>query len=100
MFEFCEPWHACSDSKFESELQRELCPEHELYGLAAKIIARRQDLDDFLFALPDGRFANVHLTWAKETNSLLPSTEIYDSREIMEQKIQGHIDEWNELESA
>jgi hypothetical protein len=99
-FAFSEPWHPCDDARFEKELARELCEKHVLYGVPAKIVARRQDLDDFLFELPDGRFANVHLTWSRESNPTWPSTEIYDSVEQMRSEIQQHIDEWNELEGT
>lgn len=100
MFTFSAPWHLCDDVRFETELARELCDGHVLYGVHAKIVARRQDLDDFLFELPDGRFANVHLTWAHESHPTWPSTEIYESVEHMRSEIQQHIDEWNEIENA
>lgn len=98
-FEFLEPWHSCSNVFFNDELLREVSRDHVLYGMDAKVIARRQDIDDFLFELSDGRFANVHLTWAKETNPEWPATEIYESRAAMEFEIQRQIDEWNEIES-
>lgn len=100
MFTFSEPWHPCDDTRFEKELARELCEKHVLYGVPAKIIARRQALDDYLFELSDGRFANVHLTWSHESNPTWPRTEIYDSEEHMRSEIQQHIDEWNEIEGA
>jgi len=100
MFRFSEPWHPCDDTRFETELRRELCEKHVLFGIDAKIIARRQDMDDFLFELPDGRFANVHLTWARESDPVYPGTEIYDSVEHMQSEVQQDIDFWNELEGT
>jgi hypothetical protein len=72
------PWHGRVDSEaLKAELRRE-CPDgHVLFGHTVKFIAHRQDCDDFLIALEDGRVAVVHLTWAKETNPLYPDTEIY-----------------------
>ena len=99
MFRFSEPWHPCSDKSFEEELHREVCDEHVLHGIELRVIARRQDMDDFLFALPDGRFANVHLTWSQETDPLWPSTEIYETQEIMEAEIKRQVDEWDDLGS-
>ena len=100
MFAFLEPWHPCDDPRFETELRREVCEKHVLFGVDAKIVARRQDLDDFLFALPDGRYANVHLTWSRDSDPIWPNTEIYDSIEQMQSEVQRDIDEWNELEST
>ncbi|MCO6043129.1 hypothetical protein NG895_04360 [Aeoliella sp. ICT_H6.2] len=100
VFEFLEPWHPCSDACFEDELRRELCVGHVLHGLDAIVVARRHDMDDFLFELSDGRFANVHLTWSSESNPAWPSTEIYDSRLAMEIEIQRQIDEWKQLGPA
>lgn len=100
MLHFSLPWIACNDSQFDEELRREVCSEHVLYGVDARVIARRQDLDDFLFELSDSRYANVHLTWSKELDPTWPSTEIYESREIMEQQIKKQIDEWNDIENS
>lgn len=99
MFSFSEPWHQCNDARFEKELSREICDKHVLFGLGVKIIARRQDLDDFLVELSDGRFAKVHLTWSLESDANWPSTEIYNSVEHMQLAVQQHIDQWNELQS-
>jgi hypothetical protein len=98
-FPFSEPWHSCDDEYFEEELRREICEKHVLFGIEAKIIARRQDCDDFLFALPNGRFAGVHLTWSKESNPTWPGTTIYDSAEQMWMAIQDDIDDWKWSES-
>lgn len=100
MFAFSEPRHSCDDPQFEIELRREVCEKHILFGLDAKVIARRQELDDFLFALPGGRYASVHLTWSQESDPTWPSTAIYDSSAQMQSEVQRDIDEWNELESS
>lgn len=99
-FNFSEPWHPCDDTRLEAELRRELCAKHVLFGIEAKIIARRQDCDDFLFALPGGRFADVHLTWSKESDPTWPGTFIYDSAEQMWAAIQSDIEEWRELDNS
>ena len=65
----------------EKELQRELCSTHILYGIEAAAIGRRWRRDDVLFLLPDGRFAQVHLTRRRETNPRWPDTQIYASFE-------------------
>lgn len=68
--EWLAPWHPISDlpdqvSGMERELHRELSPEHPLYDLPVRALARRQDCDDVLFQIADGtdRVAVVHLTW-------------------------------------
>lgn len=61
-----------------AELQREIDAAHPLWGLAAMAVARRQDNDDVVFALCDGRMAVVHLTWIGTQDRLpWPATEIY-----------------------
>jgi hypothetical protein len=98
-FTFSEPWHACDGTRLKDELRREVCQKHVLHGIDAKIIARRQDCDQFLFELDDGRFAEVHLTWSKETDPAWPDTRIYDSAEQAWAAIQRDIEEWRELDS-
>lgn len=74
-------WMAIDDnnekSKFEAELTREMPRGHLLFDENARVIARRGRRDDFLFELSGGRLAQVHLTWAKETDPFWPSTEVY-----------------------
>jgi hypothetical protein len=70
-----------SARQFEHELQRELCPQHILYNIPARAIARKDRRDDFLFKIPDNCFAQVHLTWQQETNPFWPSTELFSSFE-------------------
>ena len=66
----------------EIELRRELKPGHPLYGLSVEAIGRRYDQDDVLFELLDdsGRVAEVHLTWAGESEKPpYPCTALFDS---------------------
>jgi hypothetical protein len=49
------------------QLQRELPTGHILKGEHVTAIGRREDCDDVLFALEDGRVAVVHLTWSDKT---------------------------------
>ncbi|MGC2782013.1 MAG: hypothetical protein WA418_40915 [Bradyrhizobium sp.] len=65
----------------QAELRAELRAEHPLFGLSALAIARRDDQDDVVFALDDGRVAEVHLTWrcSQETDPRWPQTTIYPS---------------------
>lgn len=62
----------------ESELQRELAPEHQLYGRELRAVARR-DSDDVLFAAPDreGPVFWVHLTWRVEQLPDWPWVQTY-----------------------
>ncbi|WP_340646601.1 hypothetical protein [Phenylobacterium sp.] len=63
----------------EAELARECSSAHVLHKATAALIARHQKTDDCLFALEDGRVAQVHLTWSTETKPDFPWTEIYPS---------------------
>lgn len=75
--EFDEPYHA----GFKSQLEREVGPDHPLFGLQTRLVGRGNG-DDALFAICDGtgRYAVVHLTWATHQESMpWPVTEIYPS---------------------
>ena len=76
--ELPDPWHWI-EIDFETELYRELPKGHILEGKSLKTIARRQDMDDFLFRIAntDFEYAIVHLTWSKETDTRWPRTELY-----------------------
>ncbi|XUM21622.1 hypothetical protein ACRAVF_30785 [Bradyrhizobium oligotrophicum S58] len=82
-----EHWYLLTDDRlratFEAELARELAPGHALATLPVRIIAKRDDCDDILVTLNDGRVAVVHLTWSghREADTRCPTTAIYDSLE-------------------
>jgi len=82
-----EPWYPASDNDrgLEIQLRIEASDRHVLHGLPVTVVARRSDTDDALFALPDGRVAEVHLTWRSSTepDPRWPSTVMFAS-----------IDEW------
>ena len=81
------PWERTTES-LENQLYRELTPEHPLFGIAARAIARRIDNDDVLFALSSPSsailpLAVVHLGWTLEAtpSALFPTTEFFASLE-------------------
>jgi hypothetical protein len=85
--EWLEPWWSteCQDEQFHAgfkrELEGELSSEHPLHGIETRLIARGNG-DDALFELLDGtgRYAVVHLTWARHPEPLpWPATELYNS---------------------
>jgi hypothetical protein len=80
----------------ESELHRELCPTHILYAKSVRLIARRDDMDDALFALDDGRFAEVHLTWrgSVEPDPRWPATAIFASMDEWRQRSMRPLSAW------
>jgi hypothetical protein len=85
--QLAEPWYLLTDDRLraalEAELARELSPRHVLAKLSVRIIAKRDDCDDVLLALNDGRVAVVHLTWSggREADTRWPTTVIYDCLE-------------------
>jgi hypothetical protein len=54
-----------------------------LAGETVRLIARRQDTDDALFALDGGRVAEVHMTWRQSTEEdpRWPATAVFPSIE-------------------
>ena len=77
---------AAERAELEAELTRELPPDHVLTGERVRLLGRRIRRDDYLFELSDGRVAQVHLTWAVETDAFWPFTTIHSS-----------FDEWRHL---
>ena len=78
--ELPEPWY-WTYHDLSNQLQIELSDDHQLKSKKVKTIARRQDCDDVLFELEDGKFALVHLTWRQtaHTDNQWPSTKIFNS---------------------
>jgi hypothetical protein len=66
--------------RLEEELTRECgSTKHPLYGVEAQAVAHCGICDDVLYGLPcSGRWAVVHLTWARETDPHHPSCDLFD----------------------
>lgn len=81
--EWLRPWRGVSDPTdalaWARELKRECSAGHLLHGQDATFIARRQDRDDFLVLLADGRVAEVHLTWSEENDPRWPAAKTYET---------------------
>lgn len=81
------PWYRLDDAAVAAELGaqlgREVAAGHVLAGVAVTAIGRRDDCDDVLFRLADGRVAEVHLTWrrSRETEAHWPATAVFASWE-------------------
>jgi hypothetical protein len=81
--EWLRPWERLKDSgeALVKELQKELPPQHVLYGVPVIAVARRIDCYDVLLAAddPSKPLAVVHLTWAGRTEQdpRWPSTTLY-----------------------
>lgn len=84
-----------------AELQCEVDSTHPLKGVASTAVARRQDNDDVLFSLADGRYAVVHLTWiGKQERSPIPWTDLYATAEAFRQsRMTPDHREWTERDS-
>jgi hypothetical protein len=78
--ELPEPWY-WTNQDLTGELRQELSPQHQLYDVVLKTIARRLDRDDVLFEATDAPYAYtiVHLTWRMETDPKWPTTVVFDS---------------------
>ncbi len=62
--EFREPWFAVSDD-YAAALERvavaEIGPDHDLYGLGLRAVAKCEGCDRAVFEASDGTWAIVHL---------------------------------------
>lgn len=59
-------------AKVERELSRETAEGHVLFAVSVSAVAACRHCDDVLFALDDGRFACVHLTYVRSAPDRLP----------------------------
>jgi hypothetical protein len=90
--EWLDPWYPVNDpavrAGLEEQLRVEISERHDLFGEIAQLVARRNDTDDALFALQNGRVAEVHLTWSKkaEQDPRWPVTAIFNSMEEWRQE--------------
>ena len=98
-----KPWWPVTPERaqaLEAELRREICAEHVLFGKRVSAIGRRQDRDDFLFALSDDRYvlACVHLTFSKRTESdpIWPETCLYESVSAWQERLALDVLEFGE----
>lgn len=87
-----ENWEFISSEiqgKFSQELKRELFSNHVLYNVEAFTVARKIGRDDYLFSIlhPEYKFAEVHLTWSIETESIWPSTSLFKNFDDWKQSI-------------
>ncbi|HEX7284702.1 MAG TPA: hypothetical protein VF532_00880 [Candidatus Angelobacter sp.] len=98
-----EPWEQLSKDRavaIDSELQRELSPEHVLYGVEATAVAISSARDDVLFELRGHEFplAHVHLTWSQRQldNPHYPKTQFFSSwQDWVQEKLIPDHDEYN-----
>jgi len=85
---------------FEAELRKEIGDRHLLFGEEFIAIAKRQNQDDVLFLLSDGRLAEVHLTGQgrRENDPRWPRTLFYSTAQVwVERRMQPDHAEMNEL---
>jgi hypothetical protein len=74
----------------------EICQRHALHGESVRLIARRADTDDVLFALDDDRVAEVHLRWRQgtEPDPRWPDTRIFASLDQWARESMVPLHEW------
>jgi hypothetical protein len=106
IFTWLEPWYPVDEfgeemaiemaAALEKQLRREICKDHVLYGVNVRLMGRRADTDDVLFALSDGRVAEVHLTWRRgtEPDPRWPGTAIFAALEEWVRESMVPLHEW------
>ncbi|MFN5417265.1 MAG: hypothetical protein ACK5B9_09425 [Flavobacteriia bacterium] len=82
----------------KKELDKEISSTHPLFERSMEIIAKRQDNDDVLIRLSDGKLATVHLTWSGKTEQgNYPLTKFYfNDIDFWSNKMKFDIIEFNE----
>ena len=84
LFEWLDPWRRLTHQEakgLENELKRELSRGHVLRGKSVRALASHPD--DVLFEVLGSptRYAEVHLTWNRETRPEWPFTVFYSTLE-------------------
>lgn len=85
--EWLDPWYPVTDATIcdalERQLRAEISSRHVLFRERVRLVARRSDTDDALFALSGSRVAEVHLTWSRqvEADPRWPMTVLFGSME-------------------
>jgi len=102
-FTYRAPWHASPPGHWHDELARECSEQHCLFGVTARVVARRQDCDDFLFELfgsrAPGEFAVVHLVFGsrRESNPAFPGATVFSTfQDWVVRCMQPEADDWDE----
>lgn len=80
-------------AKVERELSRETAEGHVLFAVSVSAVAACGHCDDVLFALDDGRFACVHLTYVRSAPDRLPwpVTKFLDDGRGVVEYVEGHV---------
>jgi hypothetical protein len=100
------PWTTpYSPDKLLLELQREVGPNHPLFGKSARALAVAEDRDDVLFeiAVSGGRkYAVVHLTWSgkQEASAKFPGAEFFDSLDQWLQSMRAEHEDYTNGDGA
>ena len=92
---FLAPWYESKDDALAAELRREVTTGHALHGMPVKVLGRRSNKDEVLFALQDGtgRLAAVHLTYQAETDIRWPSFSMFASEANWIEKMEAdHVE--------
>jgi len=88
-----EPWRDVADPQeaagLVAELRREVASSHALAGQDLYAVARRDDMDDVLFAFADGSVVEVHLTWQVETGAALPAGRTFANADVWRAQLSG-----------
>lgn len=99
---YLDPWMDVSQLEdmgeaLEKELNKEVHKNHFLHKKAIYLQSKRQDNDDILIELADGRYCVVHLTWSGTTEKGdYPKTEIYsDAKDFWIRKMAKDIKHFN-----
>ena len=80
--EMPENWAALTDEDseyFSKEFYREADKSHALFDERMWAVARCKASDDILYKVHDGRYAQIHLTWAVETTPNFPDFDVFDT---------------------
>lgn len=87
-----EPVPAAEAGRLEAALSRSLPRGHCLAAGGWRAVGREVAGDDVLFALRDGGFALVHMTWSRERDPDRPDTSVFDRF--------GEFADWARAEAA
>lgn len=79
-------------NQLEVELAREVATEHPLAGTIVTAVAACCHCDDVIFALADGRFSTVHLSYPKDgpDRPPWPRSNVFEDWLAVKQYVEHH----------
>jgi hypothetical protein len=97
------PWYLLEVSEHQQGIQKELTleigPLHPLWETSPIALGKRENSDDIVVDLNDGRFAIVHLVWHGHIDQVpdrFPATTFFENLASLQNEIDSESERWTD----